>query len=107
MKFFIAALGVMLFCFTPVKAQEPPDKTTDKQARAAAQANDCVVSGKSWRECLGLPPTYSIISSTPPKPPPLELDKIFPRKERWKFRGPWDKTAVDFLMDPNFHRVKP
>lgn len=105
MKFSIATIGLMLLCFTPVQAQESTEETTDKEARAAAQANQCVVSGKSWRECLGLPPTYSIVTSKPPDLPPLQLDHIFPRREVWQFRGPWDKTAVDFLMDPNFHRT--
>lgn len=102
MKFSIAALGLMLFCFIPAQAQDSSDETTGKEARAAAQANDCVVSGKSWRECLGLPPSYSITDSSPYDPPIVRPEDVLVKRERFKFRGPWAKTAVDYMADPYF-----
>ena len=101
MKPTIAVLAILLFCSAHAAAKDPNAKAKEKPP-TASNPKECVLSGRSWQECLGHDPSYSITDSLSYKHKGTLPQTVLVGRLRSGFRGPWDKTAIDFLMDPNF-----
>ena len=104
MKASITALTPVFFFAAPATAHDPSGNGPSEFS-TAAEARACVTSEKSWRECLGLPPSCTITAFSTYESRIDFSDHPLAKPEGFKFRAPWSRSAIDFLIDPNFNRT--